>query len=106
MALHPLIVAPEMIGTCAANNNTRSGLRNMADTLHADQVRFIKLGRKGLWEEGCIDSPSPTLRFGWDNPYHQECLAGNWDIVEQYWRDRNPHEATKIESDQRLLHTG
>ena len=60
------------------------------------QVRFIKLGRGGMWEKGCIEDPTPTIRFGFDNPHHEACLKGDWATVEAYWKERRPKEATKI----------
>lgn len=48
-------------------------------------VKFIKLGRSGGWEEHCIESDKPMIRLGFDNPYHQKCLDGDWDFINNYW---------------------
>ena len=62
---------------------------------HISEVRFIKLGGGGKWEKDCIDSG--TIRFGFDNPYHEECVAGDWEPLEKFWRtQKRPAEATKI----------
>lgn len=65
-------------------------------TITATDVRFIKLGRKGSWERDCIDSETPTIRFGFSSPHHNECLAGDWETVEAYWRIKEPKQAAKI----------
>ena len=63
----------------------------------ASQVRFIKLGKGGAWEKQCIEGSVPSVRFGFDNPHHADCLRRKWLIVEQYWRQHKPAaEATKI----------
>jgi hypothetical protein len=60
------------------------------------EVRFIKLGKGGMWERDCIEGPVPKIRFGFDNPHHQACSKGDWDRLDAYWREKNPGEATKI----------
>jgi hypothetical protein len=60
------------------------------------EVRFIKLGKGGMWERDCIEGPVPKIRFGFDNPHHQACSKGDWDRLDAYWREKNPSEATKI----------
>ena len=60
------------------------------------EVRFIKLGRGGMLEKECIEGPKPTIRFGFDNPHHKACLERDWAIVESYWKERKPKQATKI----------
>ncbi len=59
---------------------------------------FIKLGRKGAWEELCIENN--TIMLGFHNPLHSECLNGEWDKVYKYWIDqgRRKNEATKIKN--------
>lgn len=52
--------------------------------IEAKNALFIKLGSKGSWEEDCIEK-SNTIKLGFNNPYHKECLEGKWDIVEKYW---------------------
>lgn len=52
----------------------------------ASQVLFIKLGGKGEWEKDCIEGPNPCIRLGYRSKQHQECLAGNWEAVREYWR--------------------
>jgi hypothetical protein len=53
--------------------------------IKASQVRFIKLGQKGGWEQDCIEGPVPCIRIGFRSKQHQECLAGNWEAVFHYW---------------------
>jgi len=69
------------------------------------EVRFIKLGSGGSWEKGCIESATPTVRFGFDSPHHQACLDGDWTTVEAYWKAQNPREATKILNQTRDFYT-
>jgi len=53
--------------------------------VEAQDVKFIKLGRSGGWEERCIESNKPSIRLGFMNPHHQECLDGDWDYIKKYW---------------------
>ena len=52
--------------------------------IKASKVLFIKLGRKGDWEEDCIEK-NQTLHLGYDNVDHSECLKGNWKAVNDYY---------------------
>lgn len=45
---------------------------------------FIKLGRGGKWEEECILRDN-TIKLGFNNPLHSECLAGEWHKICEYW---------------------
>ena len=60
-------------------------MNNSPKIISASQVLFIKLGGKGEWEKECIEGPNPCIRLGYRSKQHQECLAGNWDAVWQYW---------------------
>src|SRR6516225_11674732 len=65
--------------------------------IRASQVRFIKLGKGGEWEKECIEGPAPCIRFGFDNPYHSDCVRRNWAVLEQYWlQHKSRAETTKI----------
>jgi len=46
-------------------------------------VRFIKLGERGEWEQSCIQDN--TLRLGYISPFHEDALQGNWKSVREYW---------------------
>jgi hypothetical protein len=70
--------------------------RDASARISPSEVRFIKLGKGGMWEEGCIEGSPPTLQFGFNSPCHQACLSGDWQSVEAYWREEAPGEATKI----------
>ncbi|HXM48189.1 MAG TPA: restriction endonuclease [Pyrinomonadaceae bacterium] len=48
-----------------------------------ETVRFIKLGEGGKWESSCIEEG--TIRLGYNSPYHENCLAGDWEPVRAYW---------------------
>lgn len=52
-------------------------------TIAPNQIRFIKLGEGGEWEQSCIQEN--TIRLGYDSPHHQDCLSGNWDEVRKFW---------------------
>lgn len=43
---------------------------------------FIRLGEKGSWAQECIDKG--VIRLSFKNPYHQECLNGNWDLLKNH----------------------
>ncbi len=60
---------------------------------------FIKLGRKGAWEESCILQDN-TIRLGFSNPLHSECLAGEWDKIYDYWigQGKKKNKATEIKN--------
>lgn len=47
------------------------------------KIRFIKLGSGGGWEETCIQEN--TIRLGYESPHHHDSLAGNWNVVREYW---------------------
>jgi len=75
-------------------------------SINPSEVRFIKLGRGGMWEKDCIEGPTPSIRFGFDNPHHANCLRGDWETLEQYWRqDKRPAEVTKIVSQTKDFYT-
>lgn len=60
-------------------------------------IRFIKLGEKGRWERPCIEKDG-TIRLGYNSPYHEESLAGNWEPVRAFWlkyRKGNERTATR-----------
>ena len=65
--------------------------------IKADSAYFIKLGRKGKWEEECILHDS-TIKLGFINPLHSECLAGEWDKISKYWlgKGKKKGKATEI----------
>ncbi|MEJ6534686.1 restriction endonuclease [Pseudoalteromonas lipolytica] len=48
------------------------------------KIRFIKLGDGGKWERYCIEEHQ-VLRLGYESPYHQDSIKGNWEIVYKYW---------------------
>lgn len=50
----------------------------------ATDVRYIKLGSGGQWEESCLFRDH-TIMLGYENPHHSESLAGNWKAVRAYW---------------------
>src|SRR6266705_2056624 len=57
------------------------GTKRIAST----EIRFIKLGEKGEWEEMCIDGPNPCIRLGFRSNQHKESLAGNSEAIHEYW---------------------
>jgi len=56
----------------------------MSNSIRARSAYFIKLGRKGEWEEQCILHEN-TIKLGFNNPLHSVCLAGRWNEVYEYW---------------------
>lgn len=60
------------------------------------EVRFIKLGTRGGWEHECIESTKPTIRLGFVNPYHEDCLKGKWDrVLRFYLKKTTKNKATE-----------
>lgn len=51
--------------------------------IKATSAYFIKLGR-GAREEECILRDN-TIKLGFNNPLHSECLAGEWHKIHEYW---------------------
>jgi hypothetical protein len=47
------------------------------------KIRFIKLGEAGRWEDFCIREG--CLRLGYQSPFHQASLKGDWDQVKAFW---------------------
>lgn len=47
------------------------------------EIRFIKLGEGGEWEQSCIQEN--TIRLGYHSPHHQDSLSGNWSEVRKFW---------------------
>ncbi|PTC00788.1 hypothetical protein C9975_05630 [Thalassospira xiamenensis] len=47
-------------------------------------IRYIKLGYRGEWETSSIEEEQ-VIRLGYESPYHQESLHGNWDPVFDFW---------------------
>lgn len=45
-------------------------------------IQFIKLGEKGLYEQECIEDKG-ILKLGYHDIDHFQCLAGNWEFIEQ-----------------------
>lgn len=59
------------------------------ETFQPTQVRYIKLGRGGEWEDRCLNHDQ-TVMLGYANPYHRDALTGNWEKVYDFWlRHRN-----------------
>lgn len=77
----------------------------------ANSVKFIKLGRGGSWEDYCINNN--LIALGFDNPYHDRCLEGDWDFIHNYWFDKSTKvtdaakksEATKITIQIKVFYT-
>ena len=65
--------------------------------IQATSAYFIKLGRGGKWEEECILCDK-TIKLGFNNPLHSECLAGEWHKIHEYWmgQGKKKGKATEI----------
>ncbi len=64
--------------------------------INPEKVRFIKLGKEGGLELRCLNEGIVWL--GYESPYHQDCLAGNWSDVRSFWlsaRKGNEGAATR-----------
>ncbi|MYM90295.1 hypothetical protein GTP91_24375 [Rugamonas sp. FT82W] len=73
--------------------------------ISATEIRFIKLGQAGCWEAECIQSG--TLQLGFESPYHEASLAGNWDVVFDFWKSQRTSEraAATAKDDVRQIRT-
>jgi hypothetical protein len=47
-------------------------------------IRYIKLGEAGEWEEECIEKKG-TLKIGFRDANHAQCLAGKWSAIRGYY---------------------
>lgn len=71
--------------------------RRQMRKIKAEKAYFIKLGRSGKWEEECIFSEN-TIKLGFINPLHDDCLAAEWDKIYKYWigQGKKKGRATQI----------
>ncbi|WP_034885546.1 hypothetical protein [Ensifer aridi] len=51
--------------------------------IEANQALYIKLGRRGEWEDECFRDG--TLHFGYHETPHDLCLEGAWDQIREFW---------------------
>ena len=51
----------------------------------ATEARFIKLGQKGQSEKACIEAVPGKLVLGFHNPYHDDCLRGDFERTRQHF---------------------
>lgn len=65
-------------------------------SITADEIRFIKLGRKGEWEQDCIEGPEPCIRLGFRTGHHKESLAGQWKVLTDHWRTTEGRSLGKV----------
>ena len=75
---------------------------------NAINARFIKLGVSGEWESECIEDTPGTIRLGFNNPLHRQCLAGEWDALTKYMLNeggKTKGKATEITNQVRDFYT-
>lgn len=59
--------------------------------IRPEKVRYIKLGAGGDWGKWCLDNGA--IRLGYESPYHNESMNGQWEAVRNYWlKDRKGNE--------------
>jgi hypothetical protein len=59
------------------------------------QVRYIKLGRKGIWEKECIENG--IIRFGYDSASPERfplCQSGQWNKLTKSFMKRGKSQGT------------
>ena len=61
-------------------------------------VRYIKLGRGGEWEERCLHHDQ-TIMLGYRNPHHADACNGDWDAVYNFWLEERDGKAGVAKSD-------
>ncbi|MDD0824425.1 restriction endonuclease [Mannheimia sp. AT1] len=54
----------------------------MSNLINKVQIRYIKLGIGGCWEDECIEKG--TIKFGYEG-LHEECLDSQWDKIWEHW---------------------
>ena len=54
------------------------------ESLKPSKVLFIKLGRGGNWERECIEKDQ-TIRLGFREANHKQCLEGKWERIRHYY---------------------
>ena len=64
---------------------------------------FIKLGVGGGWEEPCL--ANGTLRFGYRDTPHGQCLNGEWEKVHELWTKVRGGNVTTASNDTRQIKT-
>lgn len=65
----------------------------MPEPVHANRVRYIKLGEGGEWAEECLRSG--TLRIGfWTDEYFDLCVEGKWDELARAFEARGRSKST------------
>ena len=55
--------------------------------IEANEIRYIKLGRKGKWERECIEKGILRLGFQTQNTF-SDCMSNNWQAVSDYWTSK------------------
>jgi len=61
------------------------------EKIKTTKVLFIKLGKKGEYEDECIDKG--YIKLGFNEINHDDCLDKKWDKVREYYQseDREPY---------------
>jgi hypothetical protein len=62
--------------------------------INPSDVKYIKLGRKGRWEEDCIEN-SNTLKLGFDSADHSLCKKGKWQAICDYYNNIEEYSPSK-----------
>ena len=61
-------------------------------------VRYIKLGRGGEWEDRCLHHDQ-TIMLGYRNPHHVDACNGDWDAVYEFWLEERKGKVGVAKSD-------
>lgn len=49
--------------------------------ISAKNVLYIKLGRRGEWKKDCLYNNKGSLKIGFREVNHSDCLNGNWESI-------------------------
>ena len=101
----------ELVTVGVATGELYEQILNEGDSVERDEeatdfepteVRYIKLGHGGEWEDRCLNHDQ-TIMLGYRSSQHADALTGKWDKVREVWRKRRNGNAGVANSDVRQI---
>ena len=62
------------------------------ESIEFDNAYYVKLGRKGAWEETSI--AENIIRIGWDKQSIEDINQKNWEVIENQLRQEISNKST------------